>query len=92
MTAPKFGDFRVSITCGDGRSPLRIHVRNLAEALAILGAVEAVAAYETVRGIRRDATILSDVMRFEPDGHGSGLWYPVEDWELDDVQRVLDAA
>jgi hypothetical protein len=87
VTAPKTHDLYVWYTAEPPRKAVRIHVRNMAEALTVLAAIEATTAYETVNGIRREVAHHMGVRRFE-----AGVWEDVADWELDAVQDVLDAA
>jgi hypothetical protein len=87
MKLPKLNDLRVWYTPDPPKLATHIHVRNLAEALTALVTIEAITAYESVWGIRREVQFECGVQRFEP---GEG-WVDVEDWELAAVQEVLDA-
>jgi hypothetical protein len=90
MKAPKCGDLRVWYIVEPPRKAIRINVRNMAEALAVLATVEAVTAYETVHQIRREAEFKAGVHRYELTPNG-GIWEDVEEWELGVTQDVLDA-
>ena len=89
MTEP-MREFRVWARTAPARQPIHIYVRNLAEALVALATIEGWTAYETVHGCRDEHQIDTGVQRFETTPTGNG-WFPVQDWELDAVQEVLDA-
>lgn len=89
MTGPKPNDLRVWYTTDPPRKALHINATNLREALRILGVIEAVTAYETVNGIRREVTEQSGVRRYEPDGAGGHEWSDVDDHELIEVADIL---
>lgn len=89
--APKPLDLAVWYIPFPPRKALRINVRNLGEAVAVLGTLEAVTAYETVHGIRKEVPSQAGVVRWEPDGDGGWEWTDVGDHELDDVAAQLAA-
>ncbi|MGW5519072.1 hypothetical protein [Nocardia africana] len=90
MKPPKLHDLRVWYTADPPRKAVHIHVPDMAYALTVLATFEAVTAYETVQGIRREVEFQAGVQRYEltPDG---GMWEDVDSWELDVTQEVLDA-
>ncbi len=92
MNAPKRHDLRVWYVANPPRRAVHVYVRNMAEALAVLATIEAVTGYETVHGLRQEVETESGVQRFEPYVDSGYYWVDVDDWELDAVQEILDAA